>query len=584
MAKMMSKRICECCGEEYTPKNYNSKHCLKCRTDYEGDCTKCGRHFRANPLVRKNKYLDLCKFCRSELICIETHGMKPQELAIKKFQERTGLKSPWQLEKTKESIKSTLVERYGVDNAQKNKEIHNKTLETRIAKYGDTKMFGTRSFQEEYEKNCIAKYGVKNGGGTKESIEKIKKSIFNNNGHHTSWGCSERYYYEDLSFDSSWELAYYLHSKDKGIDIVRNETLSFEYEYDGNKFNYYPDFIIGKELIEIKGSHFFKNGEMIDPYNREPIEKVKSKYRCMLEHNIQIITNVDECISYVNEKYGKSFLKDSKIIKEMFGIKLNQLVDYCLSKPFPGTNKWSSSHPIWDCYVGNKISPKVAWENRGCLKKAVGNMFSILKYSIDNGKYESFVAKHKKAFDECIVEDGIIVGGDSILSLVLDRFTIAKIAPKVTALRSNDLLKIVEQSNVDISSGVYCPMAGFGGIVEGCRKWFNDRGLEPNIEAYDINKDFCDWYGWIQRDVLAQVVETNKVVVVCPPFGEEYEHWNGTPREMSNIQFKEWCKLIKEHIKAKDYIFIGPELDKNSKNNKCGLFKRKVGIQLYKDI
>ena len=104
-------------------------------------------------------------------------------------------------------------------------------------------------------------------------------------------------------------------------------------------------------------------------------------------------------------------------------------------------------------------------------------------------------------------------------------------------------------------------------------------GLEPNIEAYDINENFCKWYGWTQRDVLAQVVHTDKVVVVCPPFGKKYEHWKGTPDEMSDIEFTDWVKLIKEHVIAPNYIFIGPETGEGK--NKCGLFKRKLGISLY---
>ena len=67
--------------------------------------------------------------------------------------------------------------------------------------------------------------------------------------------------------------------------------------------------------------------------------------------------------------------------------------------------------------------------------------------------------------------------------------------------------------------------------------------------------------------------------MVCPPFGKKYEHWKGTPDEMSDISFAKWVKLIKEHVKAPRYVFIGPET--KSANNKCGLFSKKVGIELY---
>ena len=208
-------------------------------------------------------------------------------------------------------------------------------------------------------------------------------------------------------------------------------------------------------------------------------------------------------------------------------------------------------------------------------------MLNVLNKSLENGKYKSFCVKY-------ITELVLFARGkeNRLSSLILDRFTIAKIAPKVTALHSSDLLKIIESSGKDISNGVYCPMAGFGGIVRGVQEWFNSRNLssEGKIEAYDINKSFCDWYGWLERDALAQVVTTDKTVIACPPFGKKYEHWDGTPDAMSDISFDEWTKLLRQHIIAPDYIFIGPELDVNSKNAQCGLFKRKVGIQYYPNL
>ena len=80
---------------------------------------------------------------------------------------------------------------------------------------------------------------------------------------------------------------------------------------------------------------------------------------------------------------------------------------------------------------------------------------------------------------------------------------------------------------------------------------------------------------------MAQVITTDKVVVVCPPFGKQYEHWKGTPDEMSDISFLDWVKIIKEHVKAPNYIFIGPETSKPKA--KCGLFAKKLGIALYKE-
>ena len=50
---------------------------------------------------------------------------------------------------------------------------------------------------------------------------------------------------------------------------------------------------------------------------------------------------------------------------------------------------------------------------------------------------------------------------------------------------------------------------------------------------------------------------------------------------MSNIDFKEWYKLIKEYVDAPTYIIIGPEINKNKST--CGLFSKKIGVMLWTD-
>lgn len=64
------------------------------------------------------------------------------------------------------------------------------------------------------------------------------------------------YTFEDSNFDSSWELMFYIWAKDNDLNIVRS-TKRFEFEFNGIKHNYYPDFEIDGQLIEIKGDLFF---------------------------------------------------------------------------------------------------------------------------------------------------------------------------------------------------------------------------------------------------------------------------------------------------------------------------------------
>lgn len=260
-----------------------------------------------------------------------------------------------------------------------------------------------------------------------------------------------------------------------------------------------------------------------------------------------------------------------------------KIVDYCLTQELPGNGKWPANHPIWDCNVGNKVSPRFAWSNRNYLEKAVKNIFYMLP------KDEKFKTRHIKELLNCqMLDNRIVYASQKLLQMIQDRFTIAKIAPKVTAISEYSVKKIIDESGIDISNGVYLPMAGFGGIYRAVKSYG-----DIDVETYDINEKFCHWYGWKQRDMLAQKVVTDKVCICCPPFGKKYEHWDGTPDEMSDIDFKEWYKLIKKYVIAPEYIIIGPEIDKTGTGSnkgvdkdgkkQSGLFTKTVGIMRWTD-
>lgn len=268
---------------------------------------------------------------------------------------------------------------------------------------------------------------------------------------------------------------------------------------------------------------------------------------------------------------GLSKEKIKQLKRDMvFGISKYKLLEFCVTSSFPGTKKWPANHPIWDCNVAGKPSPREAWNNPEYLIKAIDNLYYMLVKGLFD--YTSWVMQ---------IQDALYHMDHKILEVVLYRFTIAKIAPKVTALMPSTFEKILKESGKDISNGIYCPMAGFGGIIEGAKRYYEKNNINAEIEAYDINPIFCKYYGWTQRDVLAQHIKTNKTVFVCPPFGPNTERWKGTPDTMY-YEFEKWVKLIKEYIDAPDYIFVGPEVSNSSISKvKCGLFSKKYGIQLY---
>lgn len=372
-------------------------------------------------------------------------------------------------------------------------------------------------------------------------------------------------------------------------------TFSFEnvdpQHYD-DQYPYSCDFFIpGLNLyIEIQGSwthgkHPFNPGDKKD---NEKLNYWKSKDSEYYNNAIYTWTDLDvrkrACARDNHLNYLEIFSNNIEDCITIFENYITEkIVDYCLTQDLPGNGKWPSNHPIWDCNVGNKVSPRFAWSNRNYLEKAVKNIFYMLP------KDEKFKIRHIKELLNCqMLDNRIVYASQKLLQMIQDRFTIAKIAPKVTAISEYSVKKIIDESGIDVSNGVYLPMAGFGGIYRAVKSYG-----DIDVETYDINEKFCHWYGWKQRDMLAQKVITDKVCICCPPFGKKYEHWDGTPDEMSDIDFKEWYKLIKKYVIAPEYIIIGPEIDKTGTGSnkgvdkdgkkQSGLFTKTVGIMRWTD-
>jgi hypothetical protein len=113
--------------------------------------------------------------------------------------------------------------------------------------------------------------------------------------------------YDGQWFDSSWELAFYLYNKDKGI-ILKKNTDKFTYFFEGKKCSYLPDFKLNeKEYIELKG------------YLRKRDEFKISQF----PHNLKIYKSEEmrKIISYVVFKYGKNFISLYEDLKNKDEIK-----------------------------------------------------------------------------------------------------------------------------------------------------------------------------------------------------------------------------------------------------------------------
>ena len=268
---------CSVCGCEFG-KNIN----LQIHSHYSSTCPKCsrkiaGQHAKASAqarLAENPRYYQQIASKRKQT-CLKLHN-DPNWNNIEK-------------------CKQTCLESYGVDNVRKSKECKVKIKQSKLEKHGDENY----SNIEQFKSTCLKNYGVE----WPMQCPDIRAKA------------ASKYMFDGLQFDSKQELCFYIWLKDSKIEFTYKPSMKISYMHNGIEHFYFPDFIVNGQTVEVKGSHFFKeDGTMCNPYDHSQDGLYEAKHQCMLANNVKIIKQ-DECktyIDYVNETYGKHFLKNCK--------------------------------------------------------------------------------------------------------------------------------------------------------------------------------------------------------------------------------------------------------------------------------
>lgn len=188
--------------------------------------------------------------------------------------------------------KQTCIEKYGVEHIKQVQSIKDKSKATYLLHCQEN---------PDFKNNQVAK--LRNTYKNNNII--IKKEL-----HKKTY-----YHYNNIFFDSSWELAYYIWLNDNNINFEYKPKICFEYNYNNETHYYFPDFLVNNKLVEIKGWHFFKEDKMICPYCEAKNELYEAKHQCMINNNVEIITNCNKYLSYIKRNYGKDYLNTFKYKK-----------------------------------------------------------------------------------------------------------------------------------------------------------------------------------------------------------------------------------------------------------------------------
>lgn len=208
-------------------------------------------------------------------------GSPGREKGRNTCKEKFGFSEPLASPKIREKIKETNLKKYGYENCGSSPNIINKRIQTNIKKYG----YRSPSQSPELTKNYNRKYNYKN-----------------------------------ISFDSSWELAYYIWCEDHNIKIERCYDSFTYYDSNKNSHEYFPDFKLNNIFIEIKGNHLIdENGNLRNPYKSKQAQQNKDfrYHKTLLMKNLikkkklKILSFdfISFILNWVKNKYGKDYLK-----------------------------------------------------------------------------------------------------------------------------------------------------------------------------------------------------------------------------------------------------------------------------------
>lgn len=209
-----------------------------------------------------------------------------------------GVRYAVQSDFVKNKIKNTFINHFGVENPAKCSTVRNKYKKTCLEKYGCENAFQNDEIKRKIAQTNLEKYGFEHAFQNEEVFKRMKKN----------------YVYNGIQFHSSWELAYYIWLVDNNVEFEYQPKEHFKYECNGKVHYYCPDFKVDNQFIEIKGDQFFdKDGKMTNPFcDDHGITEAKQKL--MADNNIVILKGADikKYIDYVNNKYGKTYLKSFK--------------------------------------------------------------------------------------------------------------------------------------------------------------------------------------------------------------------------------------------------------------------------------
>lgn len=249
-------------------------------------CRNCGTTVERLYMYSRLKLIKrfLCKKCSSEVTCLNKFGYK------------NAAQSP----EIKKKFQETNIKKYGNVCSLNGPEQVEKKIATWKNNFGKINPFQKDDAREAARQTCLKHYGVEYALSSDEIQKRIYQTRLKNG---TLLRACKRHYIKDgITFDSSWELAFYIFCTDLGLKVERNKTIIKFTTKDGKDHVTFIDFLIeGIVNVEIKAKYLLK---------MESPEKIAAR----AENKVFTISDLEikPYLKYVKDKYGINYLNSFK--------------------------------------------------------------------------------------------------------------------------------------------------------------------------------------------------------------------------------------------------------------------------------
>lgn len=184
-------------------------------------------------------------------------------------------------------------------------------------KFCNKKFLTKRKYKKYCSKECVSLYKK-----SEEYSQKMSKATKGKTGGYRKNGVRSKVgYYKGIFCQSTYELAWVIWRLDHNLSVERFKGYLENKE---PKFKYYPDFIDGNKIIEIKG--FYIEGVK---------QKTELAIKCGYKIDVLYRKDLNECFNWIYEKYNT---KNIEVLYDDYKPKYKHICSNC-NKIFYNDNK-----------------------------------------------------------------------------------------------------------------------------------------------------------------------------------------------------------------------------------------------------